>query len=96
MLPADILTHGVRTFERHIKAAREMAAAVSNDGNGIHSAGFVAELIDREAIRAGATLDVLSALCPEISRPLLAAHTTAAHMLRDIREAVLATLTQPR
>ena len=96
MLPADILTHGVRTFERHIKAAHEMASAARIDGNVIHSPEFVAELIDREAIRAGATLDVLSALCPEIARPLLAAHTTAAHTLRDIREAVLATPTQPR
>lgn len=89
MLPAEILSHGVRTFERHIKAAREMASAVTADGNVIHSVGFVAELIDREATRAGATLDVLSGLCPEIAPALRDAHTTTAHTLRDIRYAVL-------
>ena len=89
MTPADILTYGVRMLERHIKAGHELATIVARDGNVIHSPGFVAELIDREATRAGATLDVLSGLCPEIAPALRDAHTTTAHTLRDIRYAVL-------
>lgn len=93
MTPADILTYGVRMLERHIKAGHELAALVRRDGNVMHSPGFVAELIDREATRAGATLDVLSGLCPEIAPAMRDAHTATAHALRQIREGVLATLT---
>lgn len=95
MLPADILSYGARTLERHVKAARELAALVHSHGGVMHSAGFVAELIDREATRAGATLDVLSGLCPEITPELRDAHTATAHTLRKIREGVLATLVPP-
>lgn len=92
MTSAEILSMGVRFFERHIQAAREMAQTATPDRDPLHAPGFVVELIAQEATRAGAVLDVLSALCPEIAPALRDAHTTTARTLRDIRYDVLAKL----
>lgn len=88
----EILSMGVRFFERHIQAARELEQAAMPNSDPLRSPGFVVELIAQEATRAGAVLDVLSALCPEIAPALRDAHTTTARTLRDIRYAVLAKL----
>lgn len=87
---ADVIACAKVSLQRSIKASKELAAvAAKPERAAITEPGFVAEMIAQEQTRAGAVMDVLSQLCPEITAELRDLHTAAAAEMRDIRYAVI-------
>ncbi len=88
--PTDVIACAKTSFQRSIKSAKELAAvAAKAERAAITEPGFVAEMIAQEQTRAGAVMDVLSQLCPEIATELRDLHTTFLREMRDIRYAVI-------
>lgn len=92
----DVLDRAKASFSRSIKSATELAALLEKpERAALHDHGFIAEMIAQEATRAGAVMDVLTQLCPEIAADLRELHTATAHELRDIRYAVIESICKP-